>query len=151
MFYRMFYRFGVFFEPVPTSRVLLGEENEALLHLAGQSIDFWWFWVRFRLQFGALGLSFGQLFWHIGPCSVNLPMFFPRSFVTSIFTSIFSRFLSILRGGRHVWSIVNISKILVFILSTQDLKNDVSGVSFWRHFGALKLTICRQGGPWCRF
>ena len=61
-FYRILQRFSMLFEPVPTSRVLLGEENEALLHLAGQSIDFWWFWLRFRLQFGALGPSFGYLF-----------------------------------------------------------------------------------------
>ena len=40
MLCRILYRFLVFFEPVPTSRVLLGEENEALLHLAGQSVDF---------------------------------------------------------------------------------------------------------------
>ena len=39
-FYRILYRFSMLVEPVPTSGVLLGEENEALLHLAGQSIDF---------------------------------------------------------------------------------------------------------------
>ena len=39
-FYPVLYRFSILFELVPTSRVLLGEENEALLHLAGQSIDF---------------------------------------------------------------------------------------------------------------
>ncbi len=39
-FYRMLHRILVFFEPVPTSRVLLGEDNEALLHLAGQRVDF---------------------------------------------------------------------------------------------------------------
>ena len=50
------------FEPVPTSRVLLGEENEALLHVAGQSIDLLMIWLRFRLQFSALGLSFGHRF-----------------------------------------------------------------------------------------
>ena len=78
-------------------------------------------------------------------------VFFPRHLVTSLFTLIVSRFWSILGGGRHASSIVNISKIWVFRVSAQDLKNDVFGVSWWRHFGALKLTKYRQGRPWYRF
>ena len=61
-FHYILYRFSVFFEPVPTSRILLGVEYEALLRLAGQSVNFQWFLFPFRLHFAALGLPFGHLF-----------------------------------------------------------------------------------------
>ena len=41
------------FDPIPISRVVLGEENEALLHLAGQSVDLFMILAPFQTSFGS--------------------------------------------------------------------------------------------------
>ena len=62
MLCRIFHRFVVFFKPVPTSSVLLGEENEALLHLAGQRVDFYDFLCVSGFILEPLGCPLGTFF-----------------------------------------------------------------------------------------
>ena len=117
------YRFVVFFKPVPTSRVFLGEKHEACcIWLAKVSIFHDFGYVSGSISEPLLPL--GTFFNTLRP-SVNFSTFFPGPFLTSHVASIFSWCLSISGGAWHASSMVNTCsfKILVFRVSAPDLND----------------------------